>query len=119
MRRLLSILSRIILGLMLFAQCSLVVHACRLADPTPAVAFDRNAACHDANKTSANACLTHCTESIQTAGSYALPALPATTQVVLNITPVEIFSAPPVRITAQSLTFADPPRTILYSRFLN
>jgi hypothetical protein len=117
MQRFLPILSRTILGLMLFAQLSVVVHACGSADPT--AAFDRNATCHDASKSSANACLSHCTELNQTAGIYALPALPAATQVVLNLTPVEIFSAPPVRISDQSLTFADPPQSILYSSFLN
>jgi hypothetical protein len=114
-----SIVSRLTLGLMVFAQLSLVAHACTLPDSAPGGAFNPavEADCHDADKFNPNACLTHCTEANQTSGAYEVPAIPAATLPVLQLALFEVGATP--AMPAQSVAHTDPPQTILYSRFLN
>ena len=118
-RRFLSIVSRLTLGLMVFAQLSLAAHACMLPDSAPGGAFNPavDAVCHHADKFNPNACLTHCTEANQTSGAYEVPALPAATLPALRLALFEVATAPTV--PAQLVAHTDPPQTILYSRFLN
>ena len=119
MRRFLSIVSRLTLGLMVFAQLSLVAHACTLPDSAPSSAFNPavDAVCHNADKFNPNACLTHCTEANQTSGAYEIPALPAATLPVLRLALFKVAAAPAV--PAQPVAHIDPPHTILFSCFLN
>ena len=121
MRRFLSIVSRFTLGLMLFAKFSLTVHACMLAGNQPAYALDPqvNVPYHQAGSFNPNVCLSHCTESNQSAAAHTLPALPAATLAVLSVTPVKTAAAPQAQTAAQSLAIADPPRTIRFCCFLN
>ena len=118
-QRFLSIVSRLTLGLMVFAQLSLAAHACMLPDSAPGGAFNPavDAVCHHADKFNPNACLTHCTEANQTSGAYAIPALPAATLPVLQLDSFEIADAPAV--PAQHVAHTDPPQTILFCCFLN
>ena len=118
-RRFLSIVSRLTLGLMVFAQLSLAAHACMLPDSAPSGAFNLavDAVCHHADKFNPNACLTHCTQANQTSGAYEVPALPAATLPVLRLALFEVAAAPAV--SAQPVAHTGPPQTILYSRFLN
>ena len=119
MRRFSSIVSRLTLGLIVFAQLSLVAHACTLPDSAPSSAFNPavDAVCHHADKFNPNACLTHCTEANQTSSAYEVPAIPAATLPVLRLDLFEVAAAPAV--PAQLVAHTDPPQTILYSRFLN
>jgi hypothetical protein len=112
-------ISRLTLGLMLFAQLSLVAHACTLPDSAPDGAFNptADAVCHHADKFNPNACLTHCTEANQTSGSYEVPAITAATLPVLRLALLEVGATPAV--PAQPVPHTEPPQTILYSRFLN
>ncbi len=60
-------LSRLMLGLVLFAQGIVVAHACIApsASPAQAYAIEQNAGvmpCHEEETTNANACLGHCTQ---------------------------------------------------------
>jgi len=118
-RRILSIVSRLTLGLMVFAQLSLAAHACMLSDSAPGGAFNpaADAACHQADRFNPNACLSHCTEANQTSGTYEIPAMPAATLPVLQFALFEAAAAPAV--PAQLVTHTDPPQTILFCCFLN
>ena len=118
-RRFLSIVSRLTLGLMVFAQLSLAAHACMLPDSAPGGAFNPavDAVCHHADKFNPNACLTHCTEANQTSGAYELPAIPAATLPVLQLDLFEVAAAPAV--PAQLVAHTGPPQTILFCCFLN
>ena len=118
-RRFLSIVSRLTLGLIVFAQLSLAAHACMLPDSALSGAFNPavDAVCHNADKFNPNACLTHCTEANQTSGAYEVPAIPAATLPVLRLDLFEVAAAPAV--PAQPVPYTNPPQTILYSRFLN
>ena len=118
-RRFLSIVSRLTLGLTIFAQLSLAAHACMLPDSAPGGAFNpaADAVCHHADKFIPNACLTHCTEANQTSGAYEVPALPEATLPVLRLALFEVATTPTV--PAQLVAHTDQPQTILYSRFLN
>ncbi len=118
-RLFLSIVSRLTLGLMVFAQLSVAAHACTLPDSSPSSAFNPalDAVCHDADKFNPNACLAHCTEVNQTSGAYEIPAIPAATLPVLQLALLEVATAPAV--PAQLVAHTDLPLTILYSRFLN
>ncbi len=119
MRRFSSIVPRLTLGLMVFAQLSLVAHACTLPDSSPSSAFNPalDAVCHHADKFNPNACLAHCTEVNQTTGAYEIPAIPAATLPVLQLALLEVAAAPNVH--AQSTAHIDPPKTILFCCFLN
>ena len=119
MRRFSSIVSRLTLGLMVFAQLSLVAHACTLPDSAPGGAFNpaADAVCHHADKFNPNACLSHCTEANQTSGAYEVPATPAATLPVLQLALFEVAAAPAV--SAQPVAHYDPPQTILFCCFLN
>ena len=121
MRRFSSIVSRLTLGLMLFAQLSLVAHACMLPDSAPSGAFNPSvdAVCHHADNFNPNACLTHCTGVNQTSGAYEVPAIPAATLPVLQLALFEVEVAAAPAVPAQPVPHTEPPQTILYSRFLN
>jgi hypothetical protein len=114
-----SIVSRLTLGLMVFAQLSLVAHACTLPGAAPGGAFNPavDAVCHHADKFNPNACLAHCTGANQTSGSYEVPAITAATLPVLRLALFEVGATPAV--PAQAVPHTEPPQTILYSRFLN
>jgi len=114
-----SIVSRLTLGLMVFAQLSLVAHACTLPDSAPGGAFNpaADAVFHHADKFNPNACHTHCTQANQNSGAYEVPAIPAATLPVLRLALFEVAAAPAV--PAQPVPHTEPPQTILYSRFLN
>ena len=118
-RRFSSIISRLTLGLMVFAQLSLVAHACTLPDSALGVAFNpaADAVCHHADKFNPNACLSHCTEANQTSGAYEVPATPTATLPVLQLALFEVAAAPAV--SAQPVAHYYPPQTILFCCFLN
>ena len=117
MRRFSSIISRLTLGLMVFAQLSLAAHACMLSAPSSAFNPAADAVCHNADKFNPNACLTHCTEANQTSGAYEIAALPAAILPVLQLDLFEVAAAPAV--PAQPVAHTDPPQTILFCCFLN
>lgn len=119
MRRFLSIVSRLTLGLMVFAQLSLAAHACILPDSAPSGVFNpaADAVFHHADKFNPNACHTHCTVANQNSGAYEAPAIPAATLPVLQLALFEVAAAP--AMPAQSVAHTDPPQTILFCRFLN
>jgi hypothetical protein len=121
MRRCSSIVSRLTLGLVVFAQLSLVAHACMLPDSAPSGAFNpaADAVCHQADNFNPNACLTHCTGVNQTSGTHEVPAIPAATLPVLQLALFEVEVAAAPAVPAQPSAHTDPPQTILFCRFLN
>jgi hypothetical protein len=118
-RRFLSIVSRLTLVLMVFAQLSLAAHACMLSDSAVGGAYNpaADAACHHADKFNPNACLTHCTDAIQTSGANEMPAVPAASMPVLQLDLYEVAAA--AAVPAQHVAHTDPPKTVLYCCFLN
>jgi hypothetical protein len=114
-----SIISRLTLGLMVFAQLSLAAHACTLPDSAPGGAFNpaADAVCHHADKFNPNACLAHCTQANQTSGACEVPAITAAPLPVLRLALFVVGAMPAV--PAQSVPHTEPPQTLLYSRFLN
>jgi hypothetical protein len=122
-RRLHSLLARLSIGLLLFAQAAAIAQACVGPEALPSMAFAEGPAaeCHDAAPTNPhanpNACLKNCTAGDQSTAQVpaAFAAMPATA--VLTV-PAQLESALVIaRAEACELHSPDPPPSLRFCSF--
>jgi hypothetical protein len=112
--------ARIALAALLFAQAAIAAAACNLADRSPAMAFESEAAmpCHEAPPQSKNLCLAECLSADQSAGTphIDVPVWSGTAPLIVASAGYSGRPATmPRRLPPQA---AAPPPRILFQSFL-
>jgi hypothetical protein len=117
-------LARLVLGLVLFAQGIVAANACVAPSASPvqayaAVSDDEALPCHEEERTNANACLTHCTQSDRiSVDQHTMPPAAPLGVIARVVSQPQIQRVRPVAPPESLSLNTGPPLSIRFCSFL-